>query len=165
MEHRYKKYIYEYDKPGTYAWGIDFLPFKLITQVDNNVLTGANYYLMHWVMPHEEPFIEVGHPPHIHKDAELLFHIGTNPDDPMDLGSEVEFYLGKEMERHVINRTCMVFIPPNFIHCPWRPLKTTRPFIFLQVHQGAFHTEKGFHHLLPPELVSSVNSNFVDQGY
>ncbi len=51
-----------------------------------------------------------GHPPHIHKDAELLFHIGTNPDDPMDLGGEVQMYMGQEMEKHAHEVQCRFYV-------------------------------------------------------
>jgi hypothetical protein len=119
------------------------------------------------IMPkHETPNMPVGHPPHIHKDAELLFHIGTDPDNPEDLGAEVEFYLGKEMERHVITQSCVVYIPPGFVHAPWRPLKTTRPWIFVEVNQGAKHTEKFFPELLSKEQNALTDwSRWKDEGY
>ena len=108
-----------------------------------------------------------GHPPHIHKAAELLFHIGSDPDNPMDLGAEVEMYMGPELERHVITRTCCIYIPPNFIHSPWRPLKTTRPWIFIEVNQGAEHTEKSFRQLLPIETRERIDwvNRWHDEGY
>jgi len=123
--------------------------------------------MVHWVMP-GVPVIGIGHPPHIHKDAELLFHIGSNPDDPMDLGAEVEMYMGEEMGKYTFNRSTCIYIPPNFIHCPWRPLKTVRPWIMIQVNQGPVHTEKGFHQLLPKEVrekYAKELSIFKDEGF
>jgi len=108
-----------------------------------------------------------GHPPHIHKDAELLFHIGTNPDDPMDLGAEIQMYMGPEMEVHTFNKTTVIWIPPNFIHSPWKPLKTWRPWIFIEVNQGPVHTEKSFRQLLPRELREATPwaQMWPDEGY
>ena len=163
MESKYGKYIFEYD--NSYQFGVESAPFKVINRIDGDVEKGFNFYLFHWVMPHDEPWEVLGHPPHIHKDAELLFHIGTDPNNPQDLGSEIELCLGKEMEKHIITRTCVIYIPPYFIHCPWKPLKTTRPFIFAQIHQGPVHTEKGYHQILPPEMLELVHTTFHDEGF
>ena len=163
---RYSKFIYGFDR----ATGFQFpagIPFTMITEIDQDVLPGADFYKIHWVLPHDEPFLQIGHPPHIHKDPELLFHIGSDPDNPDDLGSEIEFYLGPELEKHVITKTCVIYIPPNFIHSPWKPLKTTRPWIFIEVNQGPKHTEKGYHQLLTPEAIAGEPhlGRFVDEGY
>jgi hypothetical protein len=135
-------------------------------RLDDTVMKGSHFY---WVvlMPElSEPNMPVGHPPHIHKDAELLFHIGTNPDDPTDLGAEVEFYMGREMERYVITKSCVVYIPPGFIHAPWRPLKTYRPWVFVEVNQGLRHTEKFYPQLLTREQREQIDwSRWQDEGY
>lgn len=163
---KYSRYIYNYDaKDGfQHAEGI---PFKMITRFDRDILPGSDFYMVHWVLPHDEPFLEIGHPPHIHRDPELLFHIGSDPDNPQDLGAEIEMYLGPELEKHVINTSCVIYIPPNFIHSPWKPLKTTRPWIFIEVNQGPKHTEKGYHQLLSPEAIAGEPhlSRFEDEGY
>lgn len=84
----------------------------------------------------------------------------------MDLGAEVEMYMGKELERHVINKTTVIYIPPNFIHSPWRPIKTVRPWIFIEVNQGPQHTEKSFRQVLPKEVRDKIDwSRWKDEGY
>lgn len=166
----------------------------VISRVDDAVAKGAYFYLVHWMYPfkQEDGFYSgvrergvkitdqygemndlvwkhemAGHPPHIHKYAELLFHIGTNPDDPMDLGAEVQMYMGPEMERHVFDKSTVIWIPPNFIHSPWRPLNTTRPWIFIEVNQGPYHTEKSFRQLLPRDLREATpwDKMWPDEGY
>lgn len=165
-EKKYSKYVYNYDGRDGFKF-TEGIPFNMITRIDKDVLPGSDFYMIHWVLPHDEPFLEIGHPPHIHKDAELLFHIGSDPNNPQDLGAEVELYLGSEMEKHVITKSCVVFIPPNFIHAPWKPLKTTRPWIFIEVNQGPKHTEKGYHQLLTPEAIAGEPhlAHFEDEGY
>jgi len=159
-ETKYGKYFITYEGEQNFPAG------KIISRLDDTVVKGSFFYFLHWVMPNPDFDFGIGHPPHIHKDAELLFHIGTNPEDPTDLGAEVELFMGREMERHVITKSCVVFIPPNFIHCPWKPLKTYRPWIFLEVNQGPRHTEKGFHQLLPKEVRDKVDlSFFKDEGF
>jgi hypothetical protein len=49
----------------------------------------------------------------------------------VDLGAEVEMHLGPEIEKHIFNKSTIIWIPANFIHSPWKPLKTTRPWIFI----------------------------------
>lgn len=179
----YDKYFIEYDKEK-WRWPNERRP--VMARMEDAVAKGSHFYLVHWVLPprkrDDESEIQTiqasaapgpmdhpmsGHPPHIHRDAELLFHIGTNPDDPMDLGAEVQMYMGPEMERHVFNRTTCIYIPPNFIHAPWMPLKTERPWIFIEVNQGPSHTEKSFRQLLPKELRERTDwsKRWLDEGY
>jgi hypothetical protein len=147
-------------------------PMETILRLDKRFAEGCHFYWVSWFTP-ERPFpLDIGHPPHIHKDAELLFHIGTDPKNPTDLGAECEIYLGEEMERYLITKTCAIWIPAGFIHSPWKPLVTRRPWIFIEVNQGTMHTEKGFHHLIPqemqkkyPEEMKRMSKVFADEGY
>ena len=152
----YDKYFLKYEPPP----GRPFIMGPSIQRMDEKTIAGSNFYFIHWVLPHAEPRMKVGHPPHIHSEAELLIHIGTNPDDPMDLGAEVELYMGPELERHVITRSTVVFIPPNFIHAPWNPLKTVKPWIFIEINQGLRHTEKFYPQLLTKEQRAVLDWNF-----
>ena len=160
---KYDKYFIRELKPDEIRG-----PGSTIVRLNDTIMKGSHFY---WVLlipnrPLSKDIAAVGHPPHIHKDAELLFHIGTNPDDPTDLGAEVEFYMGKEMERHIITKSCVVYIPPGFIHAPWRPLKTYRPWVFVEVNQGPVHTEKFYPQLLTKEQREQVDwSRWKDEGY
>jgi hypothetical protein len=163
QEGKYGKYFVEYD-PSQYPRE----ERPVIARMDNEVISGSQFYLVHWV-PTTLPmptFAYAGHPPHIHKDMELLFHIGADPENPTELGGVVEFYMGPEMERHIITRSTVVVIPPNLIHAPWSPLKTYRPWIFIEVNQGPHHTEKFYPQLLPPDIREKINWNmWQDDGY
>jgi hypothetical protein len=44
----------------------------------------------------------------MHKENELMYLIGMNPDDPYDLGAEVEICIGKDMKKHTITRSCCI---------------------------------------------------------
>ena len=156
-ETKYGQYFVTWDpaSPRKHPLG----PFVSI--MDDTVVKGSHFYMVHWVMPGTKPTSSaVGHPPHIHKDAELQFHIGTDPNNPLDLGAEVELFMGPELERHIITKSCVVFIPPNFIHSPWKPLKTERPWIFIEVNQGLRHTEKLYPQVLPKELRDQVDWSY-----
>jgi len=130
---------------------------KWITIVDSNRMPGSNYYALHWIMPGTQHPDPVGHPPHIHLEDELMFHIGINPEDPTDLGAEIEFYVGEEMERHVITKSCVVFIPGGLVHSPWTVTKCERPWIWIGVQQAEHRTEKFF-----PELCDSSLRDAID---
>ena len=184
---KYSKYIYHYDaekdtyfqKPFSEHAGADaafiervrehvsHYPWKWVTRLDNEVMPGSQFYIIRWTLPHDKPVQDVGHPPHIHKDAELLFVIGTDPENPDELGAEIEFCLGPELEKHIINKTCVIYIPPRFIHGPWRELKTTKPWLFIEVNQGPHHTEKTYNQLLPKEAVERDEALdiFIDKWY
>jgi len=58
------------------------------------------------------------HDPPAQKDPEVLGMLGTDPDDPRDLGAEIDLYMGKEMGKHAITKSTLVYLPANFLHCP-----------------------------------------------
>ncbi|MEM2675883.1 MAG: hypothetical protein QXT10_05260 [Candidatus Bathyarchaeia archaeon] len=140
---------------------------------DGKTVPGSNFYHVHWMLPWGEfpkgaPASPIGHPPHMHKDPEILMFIGTDPNNPMDLGAECEFFMGPEQERHVINKTCAVYIPANLVHGPFRTLKTVRPWIMIRIFQGPVHTEKYVPEVLPPEVRDKVDWSAwkrMEEGY
>ena len=66
---------------------------------------------------------------HVHNFDEYLMFLGTNPEDLFDLGGEVEFWVGGE--KHIITKTCAVFVPAGISHCPLYFNRLDRPFIFI----------------------------------
>jgi hypothetical protein len=139
--------------------------FTTIAHLEDKRIKGSFYYYAHVmpVRPDVEPGKETGHGPHIHKNPELMMHFGMNPDDPFDLGAEIEFCMGPEMESYKFNKSTVVYIPANFIHCPWFIRKQIRPFLLIQVHQGPTHTEKSYRQIVPKELRERLL--FIDEGY
>ena len=69
-------------------------------------------------------------PPHKHDCDELLFFISTDPENPTDLGGEVEIALGDEWEKHVIKTSAIICLPAGVAHCPVYVRKVIRPFYF-----------------------------------
>jgi hypothetical protein len=140
----------------------------MIVFLNGDIVNGSNSYAIHWVpkipdMPGLTSWEQISHGPHTHKAAELMVHIGTNPDDPMDLGAEVEFCMGPEMEKHVITQSTVVYIPPGFLHCPWTIKRVDRPFILMQINQEPKHTEKSYKQIIPE--AQRENMMFQDEGY
>ncbi len=169
MSRKYAKYFIEYDPkewppPPPLAKGEkDTRP--TIAQVDNHIAKGSFFYRIHWMLPGGE-VKGLGHAPHIHKEAELLFHIGSNPEDPTDLGAEFEMHFGEEMERYTFNKSMCIFIPPMMVHCPWKPLKIYKPLIMIQVNQAVDKTEKFTLDILPKALRDQVDMSMIkDTGF
>lgn len=162
-ETKYGKYFVTYDPE---KWPPMRTP--VVIRLEDSVVKGSNFYFVHWVLPgqaemREDPAFIVGHPPHTHKDHEILMFIGTDPNNPMELGAECELYMGPEMEKHVINKTSAVYVPANLIHCPFKVLKTVRPWILIQIHQGPAHTEELHPEVLPKEVRDKVDWNFWER--
>jgi len=69
-------------------------------------------------------------PPHKHGCDEILFFIGMDPENPTDLGGEVEIALGDDWEKNIITTSAVICLPPGVNHCPMYVRKVTRPFYF-----------------------------------
>ena len=69
-------------------------------------------------------------PPHKHNCDELLFFISADPDNPHDLGGEMEIAIGDEWEKHVINTSAVLCLPAGLTHCPVYARRVDRPFYF-----------------------------------
>jgi hypothetical protein len=85
-------------------------------------------------------------PPHKHNCDEILFFMSADPDNPHDLGGEMEIALGDEWEKQVINTSAILCIPAGLTHCPVYARRVDRPFYF--------------GHLL---LASSYGSSAIDE--
>lgn len=76
-----------------------------------------------------EPHV-LGDPPHKHDCDELLFFMSNDPDNPDDLGGEVEIALGEDWEKHVITTSTIICLPKGVQHCPLYVKRVDRPFYF-----------------------------------
>jgi hypothetical protein len=64
-------------------------------------------------------------PAHTHEFDEVLAFFGSNPDDRQNLCGEVELWLNDE--KHLLTRSCMIFIPKGLKHCPMHIRRADRP--------------------------------------
>ena len=98
--------------------------------IDSNCVPGAfQMNTCFWTVANKELLMRNPDSPvvkgHSHPSAEILGFVGTDPDDPLDLGGEVEFWV--EDEPHIVTRSTMVFLPPNVHHCPLFTLSVRDP--------------------------------------
>ncbi len=132
---------------------IGYGAMKMFTAfTDDDIIEGSNYFSVMWMR--ESSTKTMGHGPHTHPVPELLAAIGSDPDNPMDLGATFEMYMGEEMEKHIIDKSTLIYVPPETVHCPFTILKFTRPFIFIQAHYGPKLVETPRQDLVPEEMRS-----------
>jgi hypothetical protein len=106
--------------------------------LDSEVVPGAFYVETAWSLPRKnekEPTTVAE--PHKHDYDEVLCMFGTNMDDPYKLFGEVEFWLGGE--KHIITRSCIIFIPKGLMHCPLLYRKIERPIFNFTTHHGKMY--------------------------
>jgi len=127
---------------------------RRIHWIDTNVVPGAfqmNTSL--YLKPSKDVFDDVTKDqakyvsfkiPHVHDNHEILGFYGTNPDDPYDLGGEIEIVINGET--HVLTKSSLVFIPGGLPHCPLAVTKVVTPI---------FH----FSIVMDPQYVLSVDGN------
>lgn len=87
---------------------------KSIMYVDGDIVPGGWYFQGSWYYKASDvPYPEKAH---THPYDEYIGFVGTNPDDPFDLGGEIEIFL--DGKKHTITETTMIFIPGGVEHCP-----------------------------------------------
>ncbi len=144
-------------------------PGRTIAIFDGRTFEGSYEYNCFWVdeTPHNIPgwkkWDRVAYGPHTHRAPQVIYLLGSNREDPLDLGAAVEFHLGPELETFTLTRSCLIFIPANFVHGWWVIREVNKPFIVFSVLQSTAPTEKSMKELVPAGL--RQNMLFVDQGY
>lgn len=71
-------------------------------------------------------------------EIEYLIHLGNDPEDPMNLGADVDFFLGKEkyLEKYELKNTTAVYLPDGMWHCPWKVKKIRTAINWVNVRIG-----------------------------
>lgn len=93
-----------------------------VLYLDNEVLEGSFFLSSVWFWKKSgQDTIKA----HTHNFDEVVAFFGTNPEDPHDLCGEVEFWLGDE--KHILTKTCLIFVPKGLKHCPLIINRADRP--------------------------------------
>ncbi len=148
-ELKYRKYFTTELRPEEKEIGYGASPMFMVF-ADNDIIEGCHFFSAMLMGPSAAKV--AGHGPHKHKDPEVLVALGTDPDNPQELYAEYEIFMGPEMEKHVVNKPSLVYIPANFIHCPFRVTKVTRPFIFIEAQYAPKSIETSFRDLVPADM-------------
>lgn len=103
------------------------------TYLNNRLVPECNVYLEYgwiWEMPSPNP-IEMSH---AHAYDEIVLNIGADPDNPEELGGEIEAWMGGE--KQVTDNTSAVFIPRNVAHGPVKWTRFEKPHIQMSLVLG-----------------------------
>jgi hypothetical protein len=137
------KYI-AYDlKPPTFTPGFAerYATFaKRILWMDENVVPGAFQMNCSWYLKPNADHLGAGS--HKHKEGEIIGFFSSDPDNPYDLGAEIEFWL--EKDKFMITKSCMIFVPPNMEHCPLILHRVDRPVFHFSVVTGGTYKQEDF---------------------
>lgn len=71
--------------------------------------------------------------PHTHPNLEILIFMGADCNDLSEFPAEVEVYMGKEMEKHLVTTPSVAIQPKGHPHCPVIVNKQDKPWIFAVV--------------------------------
>ena len=108
---------------------------KRILWIDDNVVPGAFQMNTSWYK--EVPEIDPIFAEHAHDSAEIIGFYGSDPEDPNELHAHIEIII--DGETHVIEKSSLIFIPPNLPHA-MRILRVDRPvFHFSVVTEGNYN--------------------------
>jgi hypothetical protein len=105
-----------------------------MTFMNNNLVPGSNIYVEGgWVfgMPDPNPHIFE----HVHDYEEMVIHYGSDYKQPLELGAEIEFYVGGQPLK--IDKTSAVFVPSGVKHGPLTWKKYQYPHLEMAIMPGA----------------------------
>jgi len=136
-EKKYGKYLVK--KPArevkvTVPGEIKGREYPTMTYMSNDLVPGCNVYLelgWIWAMPDPNPHILE----HTHDYDEVVLHIGSDLNNPEDLGAELEFVVGGEPL--IIDKTSALFVPKGVKHGPLTWKRVDRPHIQMAITLGA----------------------------
>ncbi len=110
---------------------------KRILWMDDQVVEGAFHMNCSWFLNASETTENC---PHVHDTDEIIGFFGSDPNNPYDLGGEVEIWL--EDEQHLLTRSALIFVPAGMPHCPLILRRIDRPiFHFTVVMSGKYARE------------------------
>ena len=112
---------------------------KRVVWIDDNKCPGAFQMNTAWykAVPERDPIFEE----HVHDDCdELIGFFGSDPDNPNDLGGEIEFTIGGEP--HLLTKSSIIFAPAGVTHNPMRILRVDKPiFHFSVITKSSYTTD------------------------
>jgi hypothetical protein len=86
-----------------------------------------------FLVPVTKPVLMVDEP-HYHDFDQFICILGSDPYNIGYLGGEVEIYIGKEHEKHVITSPKIIHLKAGLVHCPIYYKKVTKPIIHLDIY-------------------------------
>ena len=101
-------HVFETDDTATKAPDTD--PIKRVIYMDDRVVPGSFYVEAVWVVGS----IPRSHPEHTHDYDEIVGFVGSDMNNPDDLGAEIDFVV--DGEKTTITKTCFIHVPAGVKH-------------------------------------------------
>jgi hypothetical protein len=103
--------VHNFETEGTESKTADAAdPIKRIIYMDDRVVPGSFYVEAVWVVGS----VPKVHPVHYHEHDEILGFVGSNMDDPSDLGAEIDLII--DGVKTTITKTCFIHVPAGVKH-------------------------------------------------
>jgi hypothetical protein len=82
--------------------------------------------------------------PHRHPHEEIFIFMGTDPNNPYELGGEHEFWIGEgdKAEKYSITKTTVLVVPKGVVHNPNSCLWADRPYLMLVTLNTTEHLDE-----------------------
>ena len=142
---KYGKYVItEYLKPREpkKTWEAAYQPEEetRLLYLGDDVIKGSFYVDCGWFWPEmtEDKDRARATKPHSHPYSEVVALIGTDPENPTDLGGEAEMWLGGE--KHIVNKSCLIYLPAGLEHGPFVQTSMSRPIFQFDCGMTGRHT-------------------------
>ncbi len=104
---------------------------KRLIWMDTNVVPGSFQMNTSWYMNASDCRPLLRHEEHVHDFDEMIGFLGSNPDDPYDLGAEIE--IGINGELHRLTRSSIIFMPAGVKHLPLSIISLQRPVLHFSI--------------------------------
>ena len=141
-ESKYEKYVIRHAVPagnvasiGKIDWGRSSPP-AFFLHPDDSLSKEFNTMLEYnWIVGDTASGNTEDRGPHRHDCPEMFMYLGTNPEDPDDLGAEVEFWMGEgeETEQIKFNTSSVIIAPSGVLHMPVFVRNVKRPVLCVVV--------------------------------
>ena len=76
---------------------------------------------------------------HDHNYHQYLMFLGSDLNNPDNLGGEVTMYFGKEKEKYVINKPAIIHVAPRLVHAPLEITKVDKPIVHIAIDTSPFY--------------------------
>jgi len=105
--------------------------------MDSNVVPGAFQMNTSWYMSASDMRPLLRHDEHVHIFDEMIGFLGSDPNDPYDLGGVVE--IGINGELHRLTKTSIIFMPAGVKHLPLSIIELHRPILHFSISLSPFY--------------------------
>jgi hypothetical protein len=124
-------------------FSVDFVEFyktyaKRLLWMDSKVVPGAFQMNISWYMSASESRPLYKHEEHYHDSDELIGFLGSDPNNPYDLGGEIEVGVGGEMHR--LTKSSIIFFPSGLKHLPLSIIELHRPILHFSITMSGYYS-------------------------